>query len=99
MHLELGQSTVDLFHVFCGQYKFGGFDVLLKVLALVRPRDRGAACLLRSEPCEGQLRCCCVFPSRKLVDASVQVLLVSYAPGVAADRNYSAAVARMAPGP
>jgi hypothetical protein len=31
MHLELGQSTVDLFHVFCSQYKFGGFDVLLKV--------------------------------------------------------------------
>jgi hypothetical protein len=38
MHLELGQSTVDLFHVFCGQYKFGGFDVLLKVLNLARSR-------------------------------------------------------------
>jgi len=40
MHLELGQSTGELFHVFCGQYKFGGFDVLLKVLDLTRSGDR-----------------------------------------------------------
>jgi hypothetical protein len=32
MRFELGQSTGDVFHVFCGQDKFRGFDVLLKVL-------------------------------------------------------------------
>jgi hypothetical protein len=52
MHLELGQSTVDLFHVFCGQYKFGGFDVLLKVFDLARSGDRNDERLLRQQPCE-----------------------------------------------
>src|SRR5437016_10520227 len=52
MHLELGQSTVDLFHVFCGQYKFGGFNVLLKVLDLARSGDRDDERLLGQEPCE-----------------------------------------------
>jgi hypothetical protein len=68
MHLELGQSTVDLFHVFCGQYKFGGFDVLLKVLDLARSGDRDDERLLGQEPCERQLRCCCVLPFRNLRD-------------------------------
>ena len=69
MHLELGQSTGDLFHVFCGQYKFGGFDVLLKVLDLARSGDRDDERLLGQQPCERQLRCCSVFSLRKLGDA------------------------------
>ena len=40
MNLELGQSTVDLFQVFCGEYKVGRFDVLLKMLDLARSGDR-----------------------------------------------------------
>ena len=54
MHLELGQSTVDPFHVFSGQYKFGGFDVLLKVLDFARSRYRNDERLLGQEPCERQ---------------------------------------------
>lgn len=40
MHLELGQRPGDLIHVFCGQYKFGGFDVLVKVLHIAGSGDR-----------------------------------------------------------
>ena len=69
MHLELGQSAVDLFHIFCGQYKFGGFDVLLKVLDFARSGDRDDERLLGQEPCERELRCCCVLPCCKLRDA------------------------------
>ena len=79
MHLELGQSTVDLFHVFCAQYKFGGFDVLLKVLDLARSGDRDDERLLGQEPCERQLRCCCVLPFRKLRDAIDKGLVSSNA--------------------
>src|SRR5580700_438323 len=68
MHLELGQSTLHLFEVFCGQYKFGGFDVLLKVLDLTRSWDRDDERLLRQQPCERQLRCRRLLPFCKLRD-------------------------------
>src|ERR1051326_8715569 len=79
MHLELGQSTGDLFHVFCGQYKFGGFDVLLKVLDLARSGDRDDERLLGQQPCERQLRCRSVFSLRKLGDAIDKRLIRGYA--------------------
>ncbi len=65
MHLELGQSTVDLFHVFRSQYKFGGFDVLLKVLDLARSGDRDDERPLGQQPCERQLRRRSVFSLRE----------------------------------
>jgi len=37
MNLRLGQSTVKLFLVPCGEYKVGGFDVFLKILTLPVP--------------------------------------------------------------
>ena len=69
MHLELGQSSVDLFQVFRGQYELGGFDVLLKMLDLARSGDRNDERLLGQQPCERQLRGRSAFPSGKLGDA------------------------------
>ena len=79
MHLELGQNTGDLFHVFRSQYKFGGFDVLLKVLDLARSGDRDDEQLLGQEPCERQLRRGSVFSLRKLGDAIDKRLIRGYA--------------------
>src|ERR1700683_1413327 len=79
MHLELGQSTGDLFHVFSSQYKFGGFDVLLQVLDLARSGDRNDERLLGQEPCERQLRRRSVFSLRKFGDAIDKGFIRSYA--------------------
>jgi hypothetical protein len=47
------------------QYKFGGFDVLLKVPDLTRSGDRDDERLLGQQPCERQLRRGSVFSLRK----------------------------------
>ena len=77
MHLELGQRTGDLFHVFRSQYKFGGFDVLLKVLDLARSGDRDDERLLGQEPCERQLRCVAFFLPASSVMRSTKGLLAA----------------------
>jgi len=79
MHLELGQSAGDLFQVFCGKYKFGGFDVLLKVLDLARSGDRDDERLLSQQPCKGKLRRRSIFPLGKLGDAINKRLIRGYA--------------------
>ena len=43
MNRELGQSTVDLFQVFGGEYKVDRFDVLLKMLDFACSRNRNDA--------------------------------------------------------
>src|SRR5579871_2348065 len=69
MHLEPGQGAGDLPQVFRGQYKFGGCDVLQKVLDLARAGDRDDEWLLGQEPGERQLRRSSAFSLRKFADA------------------------------